>query len=74
MMIYVKSMLVGLGAAVLSQILLAAAAIVIARRDFPDQASNVGVSGSSALIVGIVMFAAGFVLMFRSSSRKSPPL
>ena len=72
-MVYVKSILVGLVAAILSLVLLATAGIFVARRSFPGQAQDVSVSGSSALIVGLVMFAVGYVWMFRRSSRKPRP-
>ncbi len=68
-MLYVKSILAGLGAAVLSLVLLAAAAIVIAREKFPGVGA-VGVSGSSALIVALITFAIGFAWSFRRWSRK----
>jgi hypothetical protein len=70
-MVYVKSILVGLGAAVLSLVLLAAAAIVIGMREQPvGVGAVVGVSGSTVLIVGTIMFAVGFAWMFCRSSRK----
>lgn len=73
-MVYVKSILVGLGAAILSQILLAAVAIMINMRELaPGIGAIVGVSGSSALIVGLIMFAVGFSWQFRRSLRKSSP-
>jgi ABC-type Fe3+ transport system permease subunit len=67
-MIYVKSILVGLGAAVLSLILLAAAALVIAHEQFPGIGA-VGVSGSIVLILAGVMFTVGFIWAFRRWSR-----
>ena len=64
-MVYVKSILVGLGAAIVSVILLVAAATVIAMRGQPPGIGAVGVSGSSVLIVGTIMFAVGFAWAFR---------
>jgi ABC-type Fe3+ transport system permease subunit len=72
MMVYVKSILVGLGAAILSLVLLAAIAIVISLPQ--EQIAGIGaiaVPASGILIVSLTMFAVGFVWMFRRSSRKS---
>jgi len=70
-MVYVKSIFVGLGTAVFSVILLAAATIGIAMRAQPEgTGAVVGVSGSSALIVGTIMFAVGFAWAFCRWSRK----
>jgi hypothetical protein len=71
-MVYVKSILVGLGTAILSLVLLAAIAVVINLRQ--EQSTGIGaiaVSASSILIVGLTTFAVGFVWMFRRSTRKS---
>ena len=71
-MVYVKSILVGLGAAILSLVLLAAIAIVINLRQ--GQIAGVGaiaVPASSILILGLIMFAVGFAWMYRRSSTKS---
>jgi hypothetical protein len=69
-MVYVKSILVGLGAAILSLAVLAAIAIVTSMRAV-DQSSGIGavvaVSGPSTLIVVLVTFALGFAWMFRRS-------
>jgi hypothetical protein len=70
MMVYVKSILAGLGAAIFSLVLLAAIAVVINLRQ--EQSTGIGaiaVSASSILIVGLIMFAVGFIWMFRRSSR-----
>jgi hypothetical protein len=74
-MVYVKSILVGLGAAVLSVILMAAAALAIAMRaqSAGVGAIAVGVSGPSAIIVALIMFAVGFAWAFRRWSRKATP-
>jgi hypothetical protein len=71
-MVYVKSILVGLGAAILSLVLLAAIGIVInLRQEQSTGIGAIGVSASSILIVGLTMFAVGFGWMFRRSSRRS---
>jgi hypothetical protein len=71
-MVYVKSILVGLGIAILSLVLLAAIAVVI---NLPQgKITGVGaiaVPASGILIVGLTMFAVGFAWMFRRSTRKS---
>jgi hypothetical protein len=71
-MVYVKCILVGLGAAILSLVLLAAIAVVI---NLPQgQIAGIGaiaVPASGILIVGLIIFAAGFAWMFRRSTRKS---
>jgi ABC-type Fe3+ transport system permease subunit len=70
-MVYLKSILVGLGAAVLAVILMAGVGIAIAMRDQPSGVGAViGVSGHSALVVALVMFAVGFAWAFRRWSRK----
>jgi hypothetical protein len=69
-MIYVKSILVGLGAAILSLVLLAAIAVVISLPQ--GQIGGIGaiaVPASGILIVGLIMFAVGFAWMFRRKSR-----
>jgi hypothetical protein len=73
-MVYLKSILVGLGLAVLTLVLLAAAAIAIGMRAQPGGvgAVAVGVSGPTALIAGAIMFAVGFGWMFRRSKKASP--
>jgi ABC-type spermidine/putrescine transport system permease subunit II len=68
-MIYFKSILAGLGAALLSLVLLAVAAMVIAHQQFPGIGA-VSVSASSVLIVGAITFAAGFAWAFRRWSTK----
>jgi ABC-type spermidine/putrescine transport system permease subunit II len=72
-MIYIKSILVGLVAAVLSLILLVAATIFISTR---EQSSGLGVVVGVVgypLLVGVIVFAVGFAWEFRRSLRKASP-
>ncbi len=69
-MVYVKSILVGLGAAVLAQILLAAATLaILMRAQPPGVGAVVGVSGPSGFILALVMFSVGFAWAFRRWSK-----
>jgi heme/copper-type cytochrome/quinol oxidase subunit 2 len=82
-MIYVKSILVGLVAAVLSLALLIAATIFASLKS--EQSSGLGavaggvdfnsnwVSGIGILFVGVIVFAAGFTWQYRRSLRRASP-
>jgi hypothetical protein len=76
-MVYIKSIVVGIGAAVLSMILLTIATIII---NVHNQSAWDGVAFDSVsfsavgiLIAGAIVFAIGFIWKFRSSSRKPSP-
>jgi len=78
-MIYVRSILAGLAAAVLAVALLMAATIIIAMREVYKQSPGLGavafdvnsgwVSGIGLLLGGVLVFALGFAWEFRRSLR-----
>jgi hypothetical protein len=78
-MIYIKSILVGLGAAILSLALLVTATIMIGERAQPPwngdvyQAWETSIPVVRILIVCGIVFAFGFTWTFRKSPKRSSP-
>jgi hypothetical protein len=68
--VYLKSILIGLGAAVLSVVLLAAVTTIIATRGQPSGVGAVAINGTAVLAIFVIVFAVGFAWTFRRSPGK----